>query len=135
MRSMLALVNTVILIPSHQIQFHCTMWLQQGPEQRERTKGFWTIDQGHYVLPGNRNPEGKARGISRGPRLYFIVFPDLSHNTNIFNYKSSIDLPGRSILEELIIFIAVTAGQYGKILTRSLSNTGELNFNIVMFSN
>ena len=67
--------------------------------------------------------------------LYFIVFPDLSHNTDIFNYKPSIDIPGRSILEELIICIASTAGQYGKILPSSLSNTGEVNFNIIGFSN
>ena len=80
-------------------------------------------------------PEGEARWISRELRLYFIVFPDLSHNTDILNYKSSIDLPGRSILEELILRIALTAGQFGKILASKLSNTGELNFNIIMFSN
>ena len=68
-------------------------------------------------------------------RLYFIIFPDLSHNEVILNYKSSIDLPGRSILEELILRIALTAGQHGKILPSRFSNTGELNFNIVMFSN
>ena len=39
------------------------------------------------------NPEGEARGISRGLRLYFIAFPDSSHNTDILNNKSSIDLP------------------------------------------
>ena len=32
------------------------------------------------------NPEGGARGISRGLRRYFIVYPDLSHNTVILNY-------------------------------------------------
>ena len=31
------------------------------------------------------NPEGGARGISRGFRLYFIVYPNLSHNTDILN--------------------------------------------------
>ena len=40
-----------------------------------------------------------------------------------------------SILEELILCIAPTAVQYGKILPSRLSNTGELNFNIIMFSN
>ena len=40
------------------------------------------------------NPEGEAGGISRGIRLYFIVYPDLSYNTGILNYISSIDLPG-----------------------------------------
>ena len=81
------------------------------------------------------NPDGKAQGISQGLMLYFIVFPDSNHNTDILSYKSSIDLPGRSILEELIVRSALTAGQYGKILPSRLSNTGEVNFNIIMFSN
>ena len=41
----------------------------------------------------------------------------------------------RSILEKLIFRIAPTAGQYGKISPSRLSNTGELNFNIIMLSN
>ena len=32
------------------------------------------------------NPEGGARGISRGLRQFFIVSPELSHNTVILNY-------------------------------------------------
>ena len=35
-----------------------------------------------------------AYGISRGLRLYFIAYPDSSHNTDILNYNSTIDLPG-----------------------------------------
>ena len=81
------------------------------------------------------NPKGKARGISRGLRLYFIVYPYSFHNTDILNYNFSIDLPGRSILEELILRIAPTAGQYGKILPSKLCNIEELNFNIIMFHN
>ena len=80
------------------------------------------------------NPKGKAQGISLGIRLYFIVFPDSSHITDILNYKSSINLPGISILEELILRIALIAGKYGKILPSRLSYTGEVNFNIIMFS-
>ena len=57
------------------------------------------------------------------------------NNSDILNKKSSIDLPGRSILEELILGIALTALQYGKILPSTLSNTKELNFNIILFSN
>ena len=68
-------------------------------------------------------------------RLYFIVYRDSSHITDILNYKSSIDLPGKSILEKLILRIAFTAGQYGKILPSRLSNAKELNFNIIMVSN
>ena len=46
--------------------------------------------------------QGQAQRISRGLRLYFIVYPDSSHNIEILNYNSSNDLPGRSKLEELI---------------------------------
>ena len=41
----------------------------------------------------------------------------------------------RSTWEEFILRIALTAGVYGKILRSRLSNTGELNFNIIMFIN
>ena len=75
-----------------------------------------------------------ALGISLGLRLCFIIHPASSHNADILNYNSSIKLPGRSILEELILHIAPTAGQYGKMLPSRLSNTGELNFNILMLS-
>ena len=71
--------------------------------------------------------------ISRGLRVYFIVVPNSSHNTDVLNYNSSIDLPGRSILEELILCNAPTSGQYGKILPGRLNNTESLNFNIIMF--
>ena len=57
-----------------------------------------------------------------------ILFPDSSHNTDILNYKASIDLPGRSILEEFILCITLTAGQYRKILPSRLSNTGGFKF-------
>ena len=67
-------------------------------------------------------------------RLYFIKYPDSSQNTDILNYNSSNWPSWRSILEELILRIAPTAGQYGKILPSRLSNTGDLNFNIIMFS-
>ena len=87
-----------------------------------------------YLEPEG-NPEGKARAISTGLRLYFVVFPDSSHNTDILNYKSSINLPVRSILEESILRIALTAGQYMKIVPSRFSNTEELSFNIIMFSN
>ena len=60
-------------------------------------------------------------------RLYFIVFPDSSHNTDIPISKAIIDLHGRSILEEFILRIASTAGKYRKILPSRLSKTGEYN--------
>ena len=61
-------------------------------------------------------------------RLNFIVCPNSSRNTDILNYKSSIDLPGRSILEELILRIASTAGKYGKILPNRLSILSQIGF-------
>ena len=76
-----------------------------------------------------------GEGYTMKYSLYFVVFPDSSHNTNILNYISSIDLPERSILKDLNLRIASTAGQYGKILPSRLSNTWEVNFNIIMFSN
>ena len=91
--------------------------------------------QSRNIAKGEGNPEGEAQGISRGLRLYFIVHPNLSQTTDILNYSSNLDLPGRSILEELILRIASTAGQYGKILPSRLSNAGELNFNIITFIN
>ena len=80
------------------------------------------------------NHEGKSRRICRGLRLYFIVYCDSSYNTDILNYNFSID-PGRSLLEELILCIALTAGQYWNILPSRLSNIEKLNFHIIMFSN
>ena len=41
----------------------------------------------------------------------------------------------RSVLEEWILSIAPTARQYEKILPIRLRNTGEFNFNIIIFSN
>ena len=39
--------------------------------------------------------------------LYFALYPDSSHNTDILYYNSSIVLPERAILEELILRIAL----------------------------
>ena len=79
----------------------------------------------------------RGRSPSDFPRAQaiFIVFSDSSNNADIINYNSSIDPPGRSIFEELILRIALSTGQYGKILPSWLRNMEELNFNITMFSN
>ena len=61
--------------------------------------------------------EGEAQGISQGLRLYFIVFPDLSHNTDILNNNSSIDLP-----------IGRVDSLYCSVSPSRLSNTEELKF-------
>ena len=42
--------------------------------------------------------------------IYFTVYPDLSHNTDLLN--SSIVFPGRAILEELILRIRLAAKGY-----------------------
>ena len=78
-------------------------------------------------------PREIPRGFSRA-QAFFIVFPDSSNNADILNYNSIIHLPGRSVLEELILCIAMSTGQYGKILASCLRNTEELNLNIEMFS-
>ena len=69
-----------------------------------------------YSLSLRDIPRAKPKGFSQRLRLYVIVYPDSSHNTDILNYNSSITFPGRSVLKVLILRIAPTAGQYGKIL-------------------
>ena len=65
---------------------------------------------GEIKLESKVNSERKARGISLGLRLLFTVFLDLSNNTDILNYNSRIVIPGRAILEKLILRIAMAAG-------------------------
>ena len=79
-----------------------------------------------YSLSPREIPRGKPKGFPEGSGIFCIVFPDSNHSTDILNYKFSIDLLGRSILAEMILRIAWTAGQYGKMLTSRMSNTGEL---------
>ena len=56
----------------------------------------------------------KSRGQSpmdfQGLRLYFTIYRNSSHNTDVLNYHSSIVLSWIAILEELILHIALTAG-------------------------
>ena len=63
-----------------------------------------------YSLSPREIPRAKPKGFPEGS----------GHNTDIFNYKYSIDLPGISILEELILRTASTAGLYKKILPSRL---------------
>ena len=117
----------------------------QRPERQSRYTFCWVsilflyCDQRRDIRWNIARDRGKSQG--RSPRnfsmlmLHFIVYPNSSHNTDILNCNSSIKLPGRSILEELIPRIAPTTGQYGQILPSRLSNTGELKLNIIMFSN
>ena len=54
-------------------------------------------------------PKGAPKGISQGLRLYFTVYSDPSQNTDLLKYNSSIVIPRRAILEELILCIALAA--------------------------
>ena len=87
-----------------------------------------------YSLSLRQILKAMTKGFPKGSG-YIWLYPDSTHTTYILNYKSSIDLPRRSILEDLILHIALTAWNYGKILPSRLSNTREINFNIIMFSN
>ena len=63
--------------------------------------------------------EGGAQGISRGLRLYFTVYPNLSHNKDIINfsklYIQSV-FRRRAVLEELILRIGLAAGVHFPVL-------------------
>ena len=81
------------------------------------------------------NTKGESRGISQGLMLYFTVYPNSSHKTDILNYNSIIVPPGRAILEELILHIALAAGTVcstilpallGVYWKYSLSSTGSI---------
>ena len=70
------------------------------------TKNVSVLRQGEgYTVKYSLRP----REIPRA-KLYFTVYPDLSHNKDILNYNSSIVLPGRAISEELILRNALAAG-------------------------
>ena len=87
-----------------------------------------------YSLSPREIPRAKPKGFPEG-LCYISSYFLIRVTIQTFSItKSSIDLPGRSILEEVILHIASTAGQYGKILSSRLSNTEEVNFNIIMFS-
>ena len=39
------------------------------------------------IKPENEGfPNGRTQGISQGLRLYFTVYPELNHNTDILNF-------------------------------------------------
>ena len=71
-----------------------------------------------YSLSLKEIPRAKQKGSPEGSGYIFFVYPDLNHNTDMLNYSSCITLPGISIVGELILCIALSTGQYGKILPR-----------------
>ena len=110
--------------------------LQRTPMQGTVLYLYCKREEG-YIMKYSLSPReilrAKPKGFSEGSGYISSYFP--SHNTDILNYNSIINLPGKSTLEELILRIAPPAGQYGKILYSIWSNTGGLNFNTIMFSN
>ena len=76
-----------------------------------------------YSLSLREIPRAKLEGVPEGSDFISLCI------------QTQIAIQTFSILVELILRIAPTAGQYGKIMPRRLSNTGELNWNIRMFSN
>ena len=78
-----------------------------------------------YSLSPRGNPKGSGYISSYIP-------------TQVKIQTLSITTPALTFLEinidSRILPIAATAGQYGKILPSRVSNSGELNFNIIMFS-
>ena len=83
-----------------------------------------------YSLSTNENPE-----VFPETRAIFHCISRLKSQYRHSQLQLQHCPSWRSILEELILRIAPTARQYGKILPNSLSNTGEVNLNIIMFSN
>ena len=63
-----------------------------------------------YTMKYSLSTREIPRGFSRA-QDFFIVFADSSNTTDILNYNSSIDLPGRSVLKELILRIDLSTGQ------------------------
>ena len=66
-----------------------------------------------YTVKYSLSPREIVRAKPRDFLRALAVFhrkPDLSHNTDILNYYSSIVLPGRAILEDLILCNALADG-------------------------
>ena len=87
-----------------------------------------------YSLTQGKYQGQSPRDFPRGSGYISSYFPT-GVTIQTFSIKTAAFPSWLSVLEKLIICIALTAGQYGKILPSRLSNTGELNFNIIMFSN
>ena len=60
-----------------------------------------------YSLSSKEVPRAKLKGFPDGSG--YIALYIRSHNTDILNYNTSIVLPGRARLEELILRIALAA--------------------------
>ena len=84
-----------------------------------------------YSLRPREMPRAKAEGFPDGSGYISSFF--LTRVT-IQTFSITNPIPARSKLEELILRIAPTAGQYGEKLPSRFSKMGELNFNIIMFS-
>ena len=54
----------------------------------------------------------RAKPVGDPEVLGFIVYLISSHNKDILNYNSSIDLPGRSVLEEENLCAVLDLGKF-----------------------
>ena len=87
-----------------------------------------------YSLSPREIPRAKSEGLPEGSGYiswYIRLESQYRHSQLQLLHCPS----WGSILEELILLSALTAGQYGKIVPSRLSNTGDLNFIIILFSN
>ena len=78
-----------------------------------------------YSLSQREIPREKPQGFPNGSGYISLYIPT-PVTIQIFSIKLKQCPFWRSILKELILHIAPTAGQNGKILPHILSNTGEL---------
>ena len=81
--------------------WHCPRWMSHK---------WLTVLAKFCSLKFSFNSSNTTKTERSGLRLHFIVYPDSSHNADILNFNSSIDIPRRSILEELILKIALSSG-------------------------
>ena len=76
---------------------------------------------------------GKFQGVFQGLRLFSLYFPNRVTIQTFSIITPALTFMG-SLLEELILSIALSTGQYGKLLSSWLRNTVELNLNFETFS-
>ena len=86
-----------------------------------------------YTMKYSLSPKEIPRDFLRAQAIFYCI-SRLESQYRSFQLQIQHWFPGRSILEELILQIAPTAGQYWKILPSGLSMTGEFNLNIIMFN-
>ena len=85
---------------------------------------FWNLEIGNIAWSQGQCPRDFPRAQ---PIFHCISWLESQYRHSQLQLQHC--LSWRSILEELILRIAQTAGQYGEILPSRLNNTAEFNFN------